>query len=136
MRRHASTVLPGVPESVRAARELVRSVTGPDYTAELLVSELVTNAVIHSESGSRGGSLAVSVARGRRFTTIVVTDAGGADHPQVRHPAGSCPHGRGLGLVDRMSAAWGSRLLASGRRVTWCDIPAAAQAPQKRRRPQ
>jgi Histidine kinase-like ATPase domain len=80
-------VLPGVPESAATARQLVRHMLGENHpaadTAMLLVSELVTNSVMHSRSGRPGGSVTVAVCAGATSVLIQVRDDGGPSEPRM-----------------------------------------------------
>src|ERR1022692_159394 len=61
-------ILPGIAESVREARALVREALGADCPAVdavvLCVSELVTNSVLYTRSGRPGGVVKVTVDTG------------------------------------------------------------------------
>ncbi|GAA3827407.1 ATP-binding protein [Sphaerisporangium flaviroseum] len=125
--------LPAVTGSVPRARRYVREVlkqagqTDP-YDAELLVGELVANAVKHSESGRRpGGRLTVVIAGcGDGFRIEVIDDGSASSTPQV--PAEldeNSEGGRGLWLVREMSASWGWHEHVAGR-VVWFRLAAAA----------
>jgi hypothetical protein len=73
--------------------------------AILCLSELVTNAVIHSGSRLPGGSFEIrgSVSPAGRLR-VEVTDQGGPWHP-VADPSGQ--HGRGLLIVASLATDWG-----------------------------
>lgn len=74
-------------------------------TAVLVVSELVTNAVVHSGSTVIGCTLMLGGGRLR----VEVTDQGtGRTAPVVRHAAAYDMTGRGLLLVSAVSEAWGA----------------------------
>ncbi|UDY25084.1 ATP-binding protein [Nocardioides sp. Kera G14] len=99
--------LPFRPESVRAARAIVRTFGAElaDDTmadAELLVSEVVTNAVRH---GGPDISLTVEVEGGS--VTIGVTDGSNVMPMTGTAVAATKASGRGLLLVDQVAAAWG-----------------------------
>jgi anti-sigma regulatory factor (Ser/Thr protein kinase) len=87
--------------------------------ANLIVSELVTNAVLHGLSHPQlvlvhqGGSLRIEVA----------DDS--ASSPEPRLPDDDDEHGRGLLLVGAFSAAWGVQPTASGKRI-WAQVPCSA----------
>jgi anti-sigma regulatory factor (Ser/Thr protein kinase) len=57
--------LDGIPHAAAQARALIRDLLGPSHPvahdAALIVSELVSNAIGHSRSGRRGGTLAIAV---------------------------------------------------------------------------
>src|SRR5690242_1045303 len=69
--------------------------------AELLTSELVTNAVLHARS-----DVSVSVAVADGTAEIGVTDAS-ADVPRPRSADWSAEGGRGLRLVEKVAHDWG-----------------------------
>lgn len=123
-------VLPGTPESVSAARQIARELLGDDHpaidTTMLLISELVTNAVLHSRSGEPAGRVAVVLCSGPAGILIQVSDDGGPSEPRVSGmPAGDPEHGYGLLLVDALADRWGSICSPEGR-VTWCRISSEA----------
>ncbi|MEV6212326.1 ATP-binding protein [Kitasatospora sp. NPDC051914] len=131
---------PGVPESVKAARRMTREALEPLSQAEdavLIVSELVTNAVMHSRSGA-GGSLWVEIWLRRGTVRVAVTDEGSADGgPAHRPPADSGDFGRGLKIVNALAEHWGATSEASGRRTVWAELSPAREdgAPAVRREP-
>jgi anti-sigma regulatory factor (Ser/Thr protein kinase) len=88
--------------------------------AELLVTELVSNAILHGRS-----DVSVRLSRTATSLHVEVTDRGAVPLLPVEGPL-DATHGRGLMLVDRLSSAWGT---ASGedRKTVWFDlgIPAA-----------
>jgi anti-sigma regulatory factor (Ser/Thr protein kinase) len=131
-------VLPGVPESAAAARRLARQVLGDRHpaadTAMLLVSELVTNSVLHSQSRRPGGSVTVAICAGPTSVLIQVRDDGGPCRPRLltgpspeaaadgaAAAAARAEHGYGLLLVDALAATWGTVTTTDGR-VTWCRL--------------
>lgn len=123
-------VLPGTPQSVSAARQIARELLGDDHpsieTTMLLVSELVTNAVLHSRSGEPGGRVTVVLCTGPAGILIQVSDGGGPSEPRVSTlPADGAEHGYGLLLVDALADRWGSICSPEGR-VTWCRISGSA----------
>ena len=89
----------------------------PVDVAVLCVSELVTNAIIHTVAGCE-----VRLMLHEGVLTISVrdsgTDAGSTLAPSEDPLAG---HGRGLQLVEMISTRWGSELDAVGMTV-WCEI--------------
>ncbi|MCU7822855.1 ATP-binding protein [Kitasatospora sp. DSM 101779] len=119
---------PGVPESVRAARRMVRDALEPSARAEdavLIVSELVTNAVMHSRSGT-GGVLWVEVRRRHGVVRVSVTDEGTAEgRPAHRPPVDAGDFGRGLRIVDALAEHWGAVGEAGGRRTVWAELAPA-----------
>jgi len=131
-------VLPGTPQSVGAAREIARQLLGDEHpatqTAMLLVSELVTNSVMHSRSGDPDGRVTVALCSGPAGILIQVSDDGGPSEPRVSAiAAGGAEHGYGLLLVDALAERWGTISSPEGR-ITWCRVsdggsPASARMP-------
>jgi serine/threonine-protein kinase RsbW len=130
----ATLDIPGHPRQVKAARTftaLVLEAHGQpdDGTAGLLVSELVTNSLLHSASGKPGGIITVAVAITPYETIVEITDDGGPTEPSVREDGGthdeqtSAEDGRGLRLVRELSAEWGF-YCQGGRLTTWFDLGA------------
>jgi len=111
--------LPNSTRSPALARTLVHQALAecpPAVTdaAELLVSELVTNAVRHAETGL---VLHISVTPGIR---VVVEDTS-PDPIQERVAAVDTDAGRGLALVNALSSAWGWESSIFGKR-TWFEL--------------
>jgi serine/threonine-protein kinase RsbW len=74
-------------------------------TAVLVVSELVTNAIVHSDSSLITCTLMI----GGSLLRVEVTDQGTSrTAPVVRHAAADEMTGRGLLLVSAVSQAWGA----------------------------
>lgn len=122
-----SAELAGTPESARAARDLVRRALGDrhpsTHDAELIVSELVSNAISHSRSGQPGGKLTVAVEASAESQDVLirVNDAGAAGQPTLRAPRRNSERGRGLRVVAALATDWGTETSGSGR-STWCRI--------------
>lgn len=123
-------VLPGIPQAASAARELAHQLLGDAHpaaqTVMLLISELVTNAIVHSRSGAPGGTLTVALCPGAAGVLIQVCDAGGPSEPCLAPIPGeagqaAAEHGYGLLLVDALADSWGSLSSPEGR-VTWCRV--------------
>jgi anti-sigma regulatory factor (Ser/Thr protein kinase) len=116
------TVLPATTASPGVARRFVGAAlrrwgAGPDAveSAQLLVSELVTNAVVHAGSAVR---LTV-ILRDSRIR-VEVTDHDDA-LPRMRPLEMDSPGGRGLGIVDGLADAWGSDSRRDGKAV-WFEL--------------
>ncbi|MCT7356279.1 ATP-binding protein [Streptomyces sp. 15-116A] len=121
-RRLGRADLRAVPESRRALRELLRSWGRPGRSeiAELLTSELVTNALVHTD---REAVLTATV--GPRGLRVEVRDFV-AREPRPRVPdADDGTHGRGLVLVESLADQWGVRPHAVGKAV-WFELGADA----------
>jgi anti-sigma regulatory factor (Ser/Thr protein kinase) len=114
--------LPASPASAGLARALVRGALAacpPElvHVAELLVSELVTNTVLHGQSPAR---LGVSTADGR--VLVVVGDSSSAP-PRMAAAGTEDVGGRGLFLVDTLASSWGWSVTASGKDI-WFELDA------------
>ncbi|WP_353944518.1 SpoIIE family protein phosphatase [Streptomyces sp. HUAS MG91] len=113
--------LPREPKSVGRARELTRTqLLAWDLeplvdTTELLVSELVTNALRYGE-----GEIRLRLLLDRSLV-CEVWDAG-LVQPRRRRARDTDEGGRGLQLVGLLSAAWGSRRTPRGKTV-WFELP-------------
>ncbi|MEU9478662.1 SpoIIE family protein phosphatase [Streptomyces sp. NPDC048191] len=83
------------------------------FTTELVVSELVTNAIRHAE-----GPVRLRLIRGRAL--ICEVSDGSATAPHLRHPRATDEGGRGLLLVSQFSERWGTRF-APGGKVIWAE---------------
>ncbi|MFC4588306.1 ATP-binding protein [Sphaerisporangium corydalis] len=86
----------------------------------LLVSELVTNALIHSNSRN-GGRITLAIADCHDRIHVDVVDAGGENIPQVCEDIMFAEGGRGLMLVKLMSCAWNVYEDSAGRTV-WFQV--------------
>jgi anti-sigma regulatory factor (Ser/Thr protein kinase) len=120
--RH-SAHYPATEESVPRARHAVTKALS-DWglsqlvdVAELLVSELATNAVTHTDATTFGASV---TRTGPYSARIVVTDTSRTRPNPVTAP-GEDEHGRGLLLVAALADGWGSELVHGGKRV-WADV--------------
>ncbi|MEV5342236.1 ATP-binding protein [Streptomyces sp. NPDC052676] len=114
--------LRAVPEARRALRELLRQWGSPGCSAvaELLTSELVTNALVHTDDDA-----VLTATIGPHGLRVEVRDFV-ARRPRVRVPdADDGTHGRGLVLVESLAAAWGVRPHAVGKAV-WFELDADA----------
>ncbi|MEU6853099.1 ATP-binding protein [Actinacidiphila alni] len=122
--RHAD--LPAVAEVRRLLRQHLRDWGAPGLcdTAELLATELVTNALQHTSQGAvLTAAIVPDEAAGQRLR-VEVYDAR-ARRPRVPVQAGTPDDqgtsGRGLFLVQVMSDAWGSRAHGRGK-VVWFEL--------------
>ncbi|GAA0680462.1 SpoIIE family protein phosphatase [Kitasatospora atroaurantiaca] len=112
--------LPSEPTSVAKARELACSwllVRGLDElvdTTELLVSELVTNALRHGR-----GDIRLRLLRDRTVVCEVWDD--GYAQPRQRRAQETDEGGRGLQLVSLLAERWGSRRTPNGK-IVWFEL--------------
>jgi len=84
--------------------------------AELVVTELVTNALIH---GGRRCDVAISFGHERLRIEVRDDHLGG---PEVQAADAQREHGRGLILVSAMADAWGVDPSAAGGKVVWAEL--------------
>jgi anti-sigma regulatory factor (Ser/Thr protein kinase) len=89
--------------------------------AGLVLSELVSNALRHG-APLPGDTFKVSWRLGSESLHITVIDGGGPTMPAVSEPTMLEAGGRGLGIVESLSACWGVR--DEGARTTvWAELP-------------
>ncbi|WP_409471980.1 ATP-binding protein [Streptomyces sp. HC307] len=120
--------LPHGPRSARRARELLRTqlvewkIGGEvAHTAELLLSELVTNSVLHARRPT-GREIGLRLARYEGRLRVEVADANPAQ-PVPRQAATEDEHGRGLALVQALAGRWGCCPRAYGiGKATWAEL--------------
>ncbi|MCM3299503.1 SpoIIE family protein phosphatase [Streptomyces pseudogriseolus] len=117
----ASWTLDGDPRAVRTARTLATrrlaewGLHGLVDATELIVSELVTNAVRHG-----GGPVGLRLLRDKTLT-VEVSDGGAALAPHPRLALTTDEGGRGLYLVAKVSRRWGVRPVPGGK-VVWAEL--------------
>jgi len=113
--------LPPEPRSATTARQVTRQHLASACpreaveTAALLVTELVTNAVLHARTAI---VLVVDVSPGR--VVLRVSD-GSALEPIERRFAPDAATGRGIALVQKLATTWGVERSETGKEV-WCEI--------------
>jgi hypothetical protein len=123
----AFTSFPGLPTSVAAARRFVTGVirlypwtTAPAAMldevidqAELITSELATNAIRHTRSGDPGQTFTIRVSLDDWGVWTQISTLAPRVRCSVPHVAmtGCDPfteHGRGLFLVEQLATRWGT----------------------------
>lgn len=164
MCRHATVRLSPAPESASSARAFCRQtleswqLRGMLGDAQLVVSELVTNGVLHART-----ALALSLSVEDCHLEVAVTD-GSPQHPDPRPhrddlahdlrlllavpaeltvddrdprlhvgAAGSVAGGRGLLMVESLTSSWGVAPRGDGKAV-WARLPAPEPSAFRRRR--
>ena len=96
------------------------------YDAMLVVSELVTNSVVHSGVAA-GDPVQLRANLDARILRLEVGDLGaGTDIVRIPPPDRLSAGGFGLAIVDSLGARWGV-VHASGTRV-WCELALPATA--------
>ncbi|GGZ85704.1 ATP-binding protein [Streptomyces bluensis] len=98
---------PGFPEEVSRARRWTRDILRGSplaENAELIVSELSTNAILHTASGMESGGFHLALAVSPQVIALSVTDDGGTGTaPKVEHQDQDAEHGRGLDMVSALA---------------------------------
>jgi anti-sigma regulatory factor (Ser/Thr protein kinase) len=113
--------LPPNPASVGEARrftvDTLRRWDREDLTTSgaLLVTELVTNAILHARTMVR-----VILERGTDFVRVEVRD-GSLIRPALRNHGLDATTGRGLALVSRLADTWGVDVDGTGK-VVWAHL--------------
>jgi anti-sigma regulatory factor (Ser/Thr protein kinase) len=106
-----SLTIPGRPQHVREARAFVAKALGELHpaldTAVLLVSELVTNAVMHSTSRCSGGTVSILIVGAAGGMRIEVADEGSELSAPVVRGDVYASDGHGLFLVQTLADQWG-----------------------------
>ncbi|SEP91040.1 PAS domain S-box-containing protein [Streptomyces sp. yr375] len=117
--RVADWELPADPAAVAEARKTASrrlaewGLGDLAFTTELIVSELVTNAIRYAT-----GPIRLRLIRER--TLVCEVFDGGATAPHPRHPRTTDEGGRGLLLVSQVSRRWGTRFLPDGK-IIWAE---------------
>ncbi|MGW0941324.1 ATP-binding protein [Streptomyces sp. NPDC002623] len=121
-RRLGRADLRAVPEARRALRELLRDwgKPGRSETAELLTSELVTNALVHTDDDA----VLTATVSPSGLRVEVRDSAARRPRPSVQS-ADEGTHGRGLVLVESLADTWGVRAHGAGK-VVWFELDAGA----------
>src|SRR4051794_4479230 len=110
--------LDDVPRARRFTAERLRPAVGGDLVdaAQLVATELVTNALLHGHrpvslrvSGPSGGAVLVEVADANPM--LPEQSIGGEDEMT----------GRGLALIDALAERWGAEEVTGGK-VVWCEL--------------
>ncbi|MEV7084997.1 ATP-binding protein [Streptomyces sp. NPDC093085] len=131
--------LPAHAESAGRARQLTHDrlvrwgvAEETRETAVLVVSELVTNAIVHAA----GNRVICEIRDGGGQLRIAVEDQGyGPTGPQLHRMAEDETEGeggRGLFLVDSMCSGWGAHDTSGygPGRVVWAELPHSGPAPR------
>lgn len=123
-----------LPESARTARRtVVEALTEAGASrladsASLLVSELVTNAILHART-----SIDVTVSATPSGLRVGVADRSAA-LPSRRDYGSSATTGRGLELVDMIATRHGTDTHGDGTKTVWFELGVTGLDPQQRER--
>jgi anti-sigma regulatory factor (Ser/Thr protein kinase) len=129
-----SLTIPGRPEQVSLARAFVvqtldsKQVNADADAATLLTSEIVTNAIQHTRSGTDGGTVTIVVIGVARGVLVEIIDDGSAGAPLVKGDLYAA-EGHGLFLVQHLATEWGYLKDPAGTTV-WFHLPTASEPQQ------
>lgn len=102
-----SRAFPAIPEQVREARQFLAAILDGRAAAPeaiLCLSELVTNATVHSRSREPDGHFCVRIQLHGSHLRVEASDQGG---PWTQPDNTDERNGRGLLIVDQLTRAWG-----------------------------
>ena len=130
MQRHATLeIVPGL-RAPRTARVFTgETLTGWDVrpsdveAAQLVVSELVTNALHHAPATQ---AITLELLAGDSSVEVRVSDEG-RQAPERRTPSdpeSGIERGRGVWIVDAFTDHWGTERDGHGGKTVWCEVPA------------
>ncbi|MGE7439328.1 ATP-binding protein [Kitasatospora sp. NPDC001175] len=128
---HSIVRFRGVPEAPGVARKMVRDTLGAAHPkfrdVELIVSELTTNAVLHSRSGE-DGYFWVEIGQWGDRLRIAVFDEGPAKKSRTGRPADEVGFfGRGLTIVFALADEWGHNFEGQGAQSLWVELASPAE---------
>lgn len=133
VRRSAMTIAQAEPERIAAARQQLRELLH-DWSdgeqidaAELLVSEMSTNVLVHTD-GDALLVAEVSGDRGERQLRVEVADASD-ELPHKRRPGEMASSGRGLVLMEMLADAWGVDPRGEGKSI-WFELCESTEPPE------
>lgn len=120
MRPLSELTLGGEPDAVPKARRFTAKslAAEPEHLvedAEQVVSELVTNAILHGSE-----PVTIRLLRGEHALRVEVED-GGRMLPVVGRPTSDAMTGRGLSLVAALASGWGVEESPAGK-VVWAEL--------------
>ena len=120
----ATASLPRHPRAARQARQVLETVSASEgvlgYTAALLLSEVVSNAVRHSEGATL--QLAVTWQETDRALVVAVFDCNAHMRDGVRSRDGAADDletGRGIDLLDALADDWGVSTVGDSGKWVW-----------------
>ncbi len=121
---------PGTLDQIPQARRFVRFLLADSPTqedAELIASELSTNAIRHTSSGGPHGTFIVEVTRTVTTVRIAVYDSGWGGIPKfAKHPTRrpTTESGRGLAIVSALATETGYEGTDDIGHMVWATLPA------------
>ncbi|WP_428953485.1 ATP-binding SpoIIE family protein phosphatase [Streptomyces sp. cg35] len=125
-RRTAMTIAQAEPERIAAARQQLRELLH-DWADEdqvdsavLLISEMVTNVLVHTDGDALMVAEVASGGEGPRRMRVEVADASD-DLPHRRRPGELASSGRGLVLMELLAERWGVDPQGEGKSI-WFEF--------------
>ncbi|MET7291660.1 SpoIIE family protein phosphatase [Streptomyces griseoloalbus] len=125
VRRTMLTVAQAEPERIAVARQQLRellhdwSSTDQVDSAVLLLSEMLTNVLVHTDTDALLLAEVTGRKDGRRMR-VEVTDAGD-DLPHLRRPGELASSGRGLLMIELLAHTWGVDPRGAGKSI-WFEL--------------
>jgi anti-sigma regulatory factor (Ser/Thr protein kinase) len=122
----SATTLPARPTSVGVARRFLVQLLeawdlqGLEYDASVVLSELVTNAVLHARTEVR-----LEVSYEDSVLRLEVSD-GSPKLPMAKRPNPQAATGKGLVLIDALATEWGVRPEPNGKTIWASFVEAGA----------
>jgi anti-sigma regulatory factor (Ser/Thr protein kinase) len=120
---HLSPDVSAATTARRAAQQRFRDALSPERLAELalVVSELVTNAVVHGR-----GEIVFNLQHDGEVLRGEVIDQGGGFEREMRERGPDEIGGRGLLVVEAIASSWG---IHEGTTHVWFELPVEGDAP-------
>jgi PAS domain S-box-containing protein len=113
--------VPAYPAAVESARRFAAEqltawgFAGAEFLTELVVSEMVTNAIRH-------GAPPIQLRLIRDRTLVCEVSDGSSTAPHLRRARVFDEGGRGLLLIAQLTQSWGTRQTPTGKTI-WCEQP-------------
>jgi anti-sigma regulatory factor (Ser/Thr protein kinase) len=117
----------GGPRAAASAREEIRERLVPKVgeevvgVAQLLLSELINNCVLHGVAGGPEAWIDITVSTFPRSLWVEVTDGGRTFHHEPHAVSPEAESGRGLYLVQQLASHWG--ISDHGTARVWFEVP-------------
>ncbi|MFJ9039696.1 SpoIIE family protein phosphatase [Streptomyces sp. NPDC102406] len=131
-RRTAMTIAQAEPERIAAARQQIRELLHDWADADqvdsavLLVSEMATNVLVHTDGDALLVAEVARSAEGARRLRVEVSD-GSDDLPHKRRPGELASSGRGLVLMELLAQRWGVDPQGEGKCI-WFELYEPSEA--------
>jgi anti-sigma regulatory factor (Ser/Thr protein kinase) len=122
-----SRTFPAATAQIGQTRRFLAEILADEPTADdavLCLSELATNATVHSRSRD-GGHFTVLVERHGQRLRVAVRDQGG---PWAQPNGADEHHGRGLLIVSRLATSWGRDGQAAFGWTVWFEMDRSQSA--------